>query len=531
MVQSQSQAYEGIRTSYGGSEPTLPSFLRPYYVRYDNVGDSRDLGTQEILIATMSGRIGTQAGTNTLFFKVRLPRELDLRVLINSTGSITDQYISVGVLGPDRKPIPITPAGYAYLNDIHNTVIDESKARLPAGEYYITISSSQWQQINYRITIFVGSYALLAGPITGTMPLSARIPLIKPSGVILGRALPYLALLDPDTIKSIGTPAGVTQVEFTTPGTSQWIVPRGVTSISVVCVGGGGGGAGDYGDLDLGGGGGGLSYQNNISVAPGESLTVVVGAGGAGGNNAPGSAGGASRLQRSAVDLCHAGGGGGGISASSGTVANAGQGGVTLGYDGGGDGGGVGQASSNSRAGGGGGAGGYSGNGGDGGTLLTAPTAGSGGGGGGGAEGAAAGYGGGGVGLQGEGASGAAGSGGGSGGAAGTNSGGLYGGGGGGLDLSGAAYSGAGGAVRIIWGAGRAFPATLTADRLSDDLAILEGSAAPSLTLTIMRGAIVGQMLPTGRLKATWRISGSAGGAATPYATLSSETPVDPYGY
>ena len=30
------------------------------------------------------------------------------------------------------------------------------------------------------------------------------------------------------------------QVEFTTPGTYQWEVPVGVTSICVVCVGGGG---------------------------------------------------------------------------------------------------------------------------------------------------------------------------------------------------------------------------------------------------------------------------------------------------
>jgi hypothetical protein len=40
--------------------------------------------------------------------------------------------------------------------------------------------------------------------------------------------------------------------------------------------------------------------------------------------------------------------------------------------------------------------------------------------------------------------------------------GGLYGGGGGGGDLTGA--DGADGAIRIIWGEGRAFPSTNTAD-------------------------------------------------------------------
>ena len=66
------------------------------------------------------------------------------------------------------------------------------------------------------------------------------------------------------------------QIAYTTPGTYSWTAPAGVTSVCVVCVGGGGsGGAGYY----VGGGaGGGLAYKNNISVTPGSSYTVVVGA-------------------------------------------------------------------------------------------------------------------------------------------------------------------------------------------------------------------------------------------------------------
>jgi hypothetical protein len=62
---------------------------------------------------------------------------------------------------------------------------------------------------------------------------------------------------------------------YTTPGTYTWVAPGGVTSVSVVCVGGGGNGANV--SSGAGGGGGALSYGNNIAVTPGSSYTVVVG--------------------------------------------------------------------------------------------------------------------------------------------------------------------------------------------------------------------------------------------------------------
>ena len=74
------------------------------------------------------------------------------------------------------------------------------------------------------------------------------------------------------------------QQAYTSAGTYSWTCPSGVTSVSVVCIGGGGGGnGGGYGVGGAGGGGGGgLGYKNNISVTPGQSYTVVVGGGGAG---------------------------------------------------------------------------------------------------------------------------------------------------------------------------------------------------------------------------------------------------------
>lgn len=57
----------------------------------------------------------------------------------------------------------------------------------------------------------------------------------------------------------------------------QWQCPAGVTSVSVIMIGGGGTGGLNYGG---GGGGGSLAYGNNIPVIPGQIYYVGVGLGG-----------------------------------------------------------------------------------------------------------------------------------------------------------------------------------------------------------------------------------------------------------
>ena len=234
------------------------------------------------------------------------------------------------------------------------------------------------------------------------------------------------------------------QQEYTTPGTYSWVAPAGVTSVSVVCVGPGGT---SYG--------GSLGYKNNYAVTPGNSYTVVVGAGGA------------------STDSYFV----------STAVVKGGHGNTTPSYagDGGGNGG---FSQGNASQGGGGGAGGYSGNGGAGadnsGSGNTSGSGGTGGGGGGGGatddgSGTAVGAGGGGVGILGQGTSGtgggsgAGGGGGGSGGLAGlgweaeNGRGGAYGGSSGFNWVSGARGPHGVGAVRIIWpGSTRQFPSTNT---------------------------------------------------------------------
>lgn len=245
-------------------------------------------------------------------------------------------------------------------------------------------------------------------------------------------------------------PAG--QQEYIAAGTYTWVCPAEITSVSVVCVGAGGSNAG---------GGGELRYKNSISVTPGSSYSVTVGAPTPFTFDPTTTPGGFSQFINSST--CKAFGGGSGLGTSFGVGGSGGTG------DGGGNGGSSGATNNGSTTGAysaGGGAGGYSGNGGNGNNSANG-TNGSGGGGGGGSVPNFTIFGpiGGGVGIYGEGASGA---------------GGTY------LDASqyvgkdgsvvaglpsyfgyGSGYLGAPGAVRIIWGGNqvtRAFPSTNTAN-------------------------------------------------------------------
>jgi hypothetical protein len=322
----------------------------------------------------------------------------------------------------------------------------------------------------YRIVGGItGGVPLGLQPITGVDPIS--VPVEDTSRIVPG-----------ETVFT----AGSSTTTFT------WTVPEGVTSISMVCVGSGGRGStwrnGIYWRAGSGGGGGGLGYRNNVTVTPGEVLTITVGQ---------------HMSQQDQTQNRDST-----VKRANGTLLCAGYGGLNAPYntrnrstdllgggyfgDGGGHGGWGGiNGTYNGSGGGGGGAGGYSGNGGSGGPNGTSPSgtrgrSGTGGGGAGGNSGtgvnnqAAGGGGGGGVGIYGEGnagiatstqyAGGRGGSGGNSGsarsygraGAGAFNYGGGGGGGTGGSTTTGDTLgSGGRGAVRIIWpGDRRRFPST-----------------------------------------------------------------------
>jgi len=261
--------------------------------------------------------------------------------------------------------------------------------------------------------------------------------------------------------------------------TFTWVAPAGVTSVSLLLVGGGGPGIGaNYNNRYSASGGGALAYKNNLTVVPGNSYTVRVGPAliptiwqeGVSGQEIRAGAGGYYVFQGTAPGGTPSGaytaGFNGGASGTWSTWQSGGGG--AAGYAGAGGAGGnggstSGVAGSSGSGGGGGGGGGAT----HVGAYPSSPYFGYGGGGGGG----------GGVGNQGQGASGAGGAGGtqagglaefggpGVGGSGGTDGTGGYNAGGGTYGGGGADANGGRGILRIIWpGNLRFYPSTRTAD-------------------------------------------------------------------
>ncbi len=117
------------------------------------------------------------------------------------------------------------------------------------------------------------------------------------------------------------TSVGEGIVIFETAGSPTFNVPGAVDRVLVECWGAGAGGAAANTTDRLGGGGGGGAYAiGYVTVTPGGTAAVTVGAGGAGGVAGAGGAGGASNFSSAAI--LQGGGGAGGI------VGNPGAGGA-----------------------------------------------------------------------------------------------------------------------------------------------------------------------------------------------------------
>jgi len=364
----------------------------------------------------------------------------------------------------------ITPAS-SSVNEGSALTFNVGGTNITNGTYYWSINNTTTaagdfsaSTGSFTITNNVGSFTVTAtadATLEGAQTFTVSLRTGSVSGTIVATSSTV-------TINDTSTAPPVGQAAYTTAGTFSWTAPAGVTSVSVVAVGPGGKGYG-IAMPNEGGGGGGLGWTNNIAVTPGNSYTVVVGAAGSG-------------THSYFISTATVRGGAGG----DGTATTGGAGGTYTGTGGGN--GGAGGTSTAGSASGGGGAGGYAGAGGKGaGSNDSSPYAGVAGSGGGGAGGALGspvpgGGGGGGVGILGQGSNGVAnaagydngsltgyqgGGGSGGGGTSTTRSrnGGNYGGGSAGHQSSAMNNYGAGGAVRIIWGPGRAFPSTLTTDQ------------------------------------------------------------------
>jgi len=139
-----------------------------------------------------------------------------------------------------------------------------------------------------------------------------------------------------DAVAKAGLPKRSRQV-FATPGAATWTKPAGIRYVVIRMVGGGGGGGGVNATgaqqvAVAGGGGGGGYVEKLLDVSAIASLTLSIGAAGAGGlgwqNGFPGTS-----SQVGAPASLTAGGGGGGAAANPGEVKGPGAAGSATGGD------------------------------------------------------------------------------------------------------------------------------------------------------------------------------------------------------
>jgi len=172
--------------AYGGSDKSSPSFLRPERVKYNSPAKAKDLGTVDNLRQTITGSVGSEQGANTLYFKVVTKGKSDLRVTKNILNNFEDKYLAVGILDSNYKQVQLNSDGFAYFNEIVNTIPREAILQQPKGTYYFTITNSQWQAIPFSINATVIRYVLLEGSTDGTHEGVARLALVKLYGVVSG---------------------------------------------------------------------------------------------------------------------------------------------------------------------------------------------------------------------------------------------------------------------------------------------------------------------------------------------------------
>ena len=213
----------GLPPAVGGSTPSSPSFLRPALVEYNSVYQSRDLGKLNNFLGKFSGKIGSQVGTSTIYFKLETLGPADIRVSKNPINKYTDQSISINVLNSERKLVEVNDFGFAYNNEIVNTDKEESVSSLPAGVYYFTVTTNTWQAVPYSVTIQAIRFTAIEGAAIVSASLAGRFAIAKMRGAATLPG-PFEATIPPfDKIKQ---PAGPALLSSGSRGTL--VIPSGV---------------------------------------------------------------------------------------------------------------------------------------------------------------------------------------------------------------------------------------------------------------------------------------------------------------
>lgn len=153
-----------------------PSFNRPELVRYDSLRDSKDLGRITDIKAHLSGFVGAEAGTQSLFFSFELVEPASIQVQALTDSKWTQRFVSVG-LRSEAGSISLDERGNARGVDVVGTAsVNEALALFPPGKYTVVVSCSQWQTTPFGLILRVNPTTRLYANLTGRGAIGAPVP-------------------------------------------------------------------------------------------------------------------------------------------------------------------------------------------------------------------------------------------------------------------------------------------------------------------------------------------------------------------
>ncbi|MEB3320495.1 MAG: hypothetical protein VKI63_06105 [Cyanobium sp.] len=133
----------------------------------------RDLGVIDRWSEPIEGSVGGPGQPSTLLILFQVDTPFILTLQKERLQPFTDRFLSLGLRDREDTLIPLGDDGRPRMVDAQGTTIDESAARLPAGGYAISISTSQWQATPFRLRLQVATLGSLSLVLAGQGPLVA----------------------------------------------------------------------------------------------------------------------------------------------------------------------------------------------------------------------------------------------------------------------------------------------------------------------------------------------------------------------
>jgi hypothetical protein len=305
---------------------------------YNKLSENFDnLFASTIFTSTITG---FNNGTQTLSLVNRSSINISTGANLAQWGS-TISLLAANQLNTTSGLSTIVTAGTsAYITAPTTTIASGTSVNLntPIVKVQTHLDTPSISTLNFQATNFLATTVTVAN----TTIANLTVPLINgnPTMSISTTGL---------NIQASATSPPPTTVSYAYTGADQtFTVPAGVYSINITTMYGAGGGVNTSGTYSTPGKGG--SVSGTLAVTPGETLTIMVGAGGGNtpsattlyGGGAAGNGtgqngtngGGRTAIRRAGVDVVTAGGGGGGAAISAFGDNNAGNGGGTTGDSG-----------------------------------------------------------------------------------------------------------------------------------------------------------------------------------------------------